>query len=286
MSEDDLLEWLDEQFMTQRDVGNAETAAMYEAAWKAVRERDEARAALDAGRELMRQSWSQLNAIRAWRGAPPGVCEEWFSELVDGMAELLRDDCLPWMTKAASALVEPYRKEIVEAQDRALAAEQALTEARAEIERLRGLFVKVEAFVESIAASRDGVLEIVRAALPPPRNAAHHTNRRSAMSEPRIDEIVTALYRRFKDWSKRGFGPDDVTWCEVRADVVALAAGLREQIRAEAIREAVEVAGNWRPDLVMENVARGWATEDIATAILALLDPAPDEQPAQKGDAP
>ena len=33
------------------------------------------------------------------------------------------------------------------------------------------------------------------------------------------DEIVKRLYRRFKDWSKRGFGPDDVTWCEVRADV-------------------------------------------------------------------
>jgi hypothetical protein len=38
------------------------------------------------------------------------------------------------------------------------------------------------------------------------------------------DEIVTRLYRRFKDWSKRGFGPDDVTWCEVKADVLALLA--------------------------------------------------------------
>lgn len=37
-----------------------------------------------------------------------------------------------------------------------------------------------------------------------------------------VDAIVSALYRRFKDWSKRGFGPDDVTWCEVRADVLAL----------------------------------------------------------------
>jgi hypothetical protein len=40
-------------------------------------------------------------------------------------------------------------------------------------------------------------------------------------AEGQIDEIVTRLYRRFKDWNKRGFGPDDVTWCEVRADVVA-----------------------------------------------------------------
>lgn len=36
------------------------------------------------------------------------------------------------------------------------------------------------------------------------------------------DAVVSALYRRFKDWSKRGFGPDDVTWCEVKADIDAL----------------------------------------------------------------
>lgn len=40
--------------------------------------------------------------------------------------------------------------------------------------------------------------------------------------EGRADEIVTQLYRRFKDWSKRGFGPDDVTWCEVKANVIEL----------------------------------------------------------------
>jgi len=36
------------------------------------------------------------------------------------------------------------------------------------------------------------------------------------------DEIITSLYRRFKDWSKRGFSADDVTWCEVRAEVYSL----------------------------------------------------------------
>jgi len=41
-----------------------------------------------------------------------------------------------------------------------------------------------------------------------------------------VDEIVTRLYRRFKDWSTRGFGPDDVTWCEVRADVAAMCSAL------------------------------------------------------------
>lgn len=39
---------------------------------------------------------------------------------------------------------------------------------------------------------------------------------------PSADAIVTALYRRFKDWSSRGFGPEDVTWCEVKADLLAL----------------------------------------------------------------
>lgn len=43
-------------------------------------------------------------------------------------------------------------------------------------------------------------------------------------NERDADAIVSALYRRFKDWSKRGFGPDDVTWCEVKADVLALLA--------------------------------------------------------------
>lgn len=44
-----------------------------------------------------------------------------------------------------------------------------------------------------------------------------------------IDEAVTRIYRRFKDWSKRDFGPDDVTWCEVRADVVAIIKDLVEK---------------------------------------------------------
>ncbi len=46
--------------------------------------------------------------------------------------------------------------------------------------------------------------------------------------DARVDAIVTGLYRRFKDWSKRGFGPDDVTWCEVKADVMALVGAPQE----------------------------------------------------------
>lgn len=56
----------------------------------------------------------------------------------------------------------------------------------------------------------------------------------SVSGEARVDEIVTALYRRFKGWSKRGFGPDDVTWCEVKADVLALIAA------AAPVSQAVE----------------------------------------------
>ncbi|CAM4133514.1 hypothetical protein KESI111651_04175 [Kerstersia similis] len=43
------------------------------------------------------------------------------------------------------------------------------------------------------------------------------------------DEIVSGLYRKFKEWSKRGFGPDDVTWCEVRAAVMDLMAVQRQK---------------------------------------------------------
>ena len=58
------------------------------------------------------------------------------------------------------------------------------------------------------------VAEIIRANHPP---AAEREAPGGA-----VDEIVTRLYRRFKDWSKHGFGPDDVTWCEVKADVIAM----------------------------------------------------------------
>lgn len=43
-------------------------------------------------------------------------------------------------------------------------------------------------------------------------------------TEGEADRIVTSLYRKFKDWSKRGFGPEDVTWCEVKAEIVELLA--------------------------------------------------------------
>lgn len=58
----------------------------------------------------------------------------------------------------------------------------------------------------------------------------------------RVDDIVTAMYRRFKDWSKRGFGPDDVTWCEAKADVMALIAASQQAPDDRRIADTVNAA--------------------------------------------
>ena len=41
-----------------------------------------------------------------------------------------------------------------------------------------------------------------------------------------VDGAISAIYRTLKDWNRRGFGADDVTWCEVRAEVVKIVAAL------------------------------------------------------------
>jgi hypothetical protein len=43
-----------------------------------------------------------------------------------------------------------------------------------------------------------------------------------AWDSPAVDPIVTRLYRKFKEWNQREFTVDDVTWCEVRADVAEM----------------------------------------------------------------
>lgn len=53
--------------------------------------------------------------------------------------------------------------------------------------------------------------------------------------EQRVNAIVTGLYRLFKGWSKRGFGPDDVTWCEVKAEIQKLVA--LDQVGIEALTD-------------------------------------------------
>jgi len=64
-----------------------------------------------------------------------------------------------------------------------------------------------------------------------------------------IDNAVSALYRRFSDWSKQGFGADDVTWCEVKADVLAIISmsqveNMAKSVNAELL-EALKSAKNW-----------------------------------------
>lgn len=57
------------------------------------------------------------------------------------------------------------------------------------------------------------------------------------------DDAVTVLYRRFKDWARRGFGPDDVTWCEVKAEVDGL---IQAAVEAEAKRCMADVCEGCR----------------------------------------
>lgn len=82
------------------------------------------------------------------------------------------------------------------------------------------------AFVDgSPWADREGAIALQAAALTAAEAAGYWlvpVERGEASA--RLDALTTKLYRRFKDWNKRGFGPDDVTWCEVRADLAAMLA--------------------------------------------------------------
>lgn len=84
-----------------------------------------------------------------------------------------------------------------------------------------------------------------------------------------VDEIVTRLYRRFKEWSKRGFGPDDVTWCEVKADVVAM------------IAAQVAVPEGWEGPLTDEEKALidgAWEKHNAAAPVARIIN---DNQPGK-----
>ena len=86
-----------------------------------------------------------------------------------------------------------------------------------------------------------------------PATAQHAEIGAPAPNAERVDAIVTGLYRRFKDWSKRGFGPDDVTWCEVKADVIALI--------ATGAAESGAQAGELPP--LPQGVELGWSTRNV-----------------------
>jgi len=136
--------------------GTAVPADTHQAELQAALARAEAAEAnLNSGRELLREAWSQLNAIRAWRGAPPGVSEDWFSKFIDDLGGLLKDECLPWMTAAAKALVATYQRQIEQAQDRAIEAERQRDEAwTAGAEAMRGVCVDaLESHEKFVAAA-------------------------------------------------------------------------------------------------------------------------------------
>ena len=83
---------------------------------------------LDAGREVLRDMWSALNAVRAAGPMPYGYSYDHVSAVVETGKKLLGDDARPWMTDAARLLVAPYQQRVVDEQARADAAE-----ARAEV---------------------------------------------------------------------------------------------------------------------------------------------------------
>jgi hypothetical protein len=102
--------------------------------------------------------------------------------------------------------------------------------------------------------------------------AARALNERDKFAEWEPTSHLATMYRR-----------------EAHAAIAAaLAAGLREQIRAEAIREAADAAlmTFWSTIGDGRILSRQASPAEVRAAILALLDkPAPDEPPAQKGDA-
>ena len=88
-----------------------------------VEEAKKAEASLDAGREVLRDMWSALNAVRAAGPMPYGYSLDHVSAVVEMGKELLGDDARPWMTDAARLLVAPYQQRVVDEQARADAAE-------------------------------------------------------------------------------------------------------------------------------------------------------------------
>lgn len=110
----------------------------------------------DAGREWMRRAWHEFNAIRARDGAPDGVSHEWWDEMTEAMREMLGDDALPWMTKAARLLVAP-----IEAERAVFEAERDA--ARADVERLKDIIAEASRCIGD--GCEDEADKVLRAAL-------------------------------------------------------------------------------------------------------------------------
>ncbi|MER9176685.1 hypothetical protein NKH72_24290 [Mesorhizobium sp. M0955] len=102
-----------------------------------------------------------------------------------------------------------------------------------------------------------------------------------ALSNPeapgRVDAIVSSLYRRFKDWSKKGFGPDDVTWCEVKADIISIIASNPEAPAAPVSALPEGTLAMHGSDISIAYATREEAERafDLLEAALASTPPAP-----------
>lgn len=124
-----------------------------------------------------------------------------------------------------------------------------------------------EIFIENGFTIKDGQSDLKRYVYDAARAIIAETRKIDARIVPEgwalvpdaenADEIVSRLYRRFKDWSNRGFGPDDVTWCEVKADVIAMIADsspdpapLRARI-AELESEGEQLRMSWHNSRIL-----------------------------------
>lgn len=136
----------------------------------------------DAGREWMRCAWKEFNAIRARRGAPPGIAHEWWSELTDGLGALLGNDTVPWMTGAAKQLVAPFRERAEAAEARAEKAERERDKALGSEDAHWAALQLADARAEKTERERDDARAIY-----------HQTSRRLGEENTRAERLAAAL---------------------------------------------------------------------------------------------
>ena len=99
-----------------------------------------------------------------------------------------------------------------------------------------------------------------------------------AWDDPAVDPIVSKLYRKFKEWSQRGFTADDVTWCEVRGYVAELL-----NARAQGAEPVAWVAPTAQGTFYGETVDSVVAEAESFGAILAGTIPLYTHPPKAQG---
>jgi len=86
-----------------------------------------------------------------------------------------------------------------------------------------------------------------------------------AWDDPAVDPIVSKLYRKFKEWSQRGFTADDVTWCEVRGYVAELLNTTPPTTGAGGVPEPCDHENTYRTGLgyiICYQCNKNWHPED------------------------